>query len=241
MRFFLILSNTYSSPLVMSLLLLFVLLTGFAYLSWIERRLLGRFTMRPGPNRAGPLAFCNPPADGIKMAFKEELLPTHVDKRVYILAPALAVSTAFFVWAVIPIASQGIELFGFTIPAAMADINVGILYMIAVTSIGSYGVVLAGWSSNNKYSLLGALRTSAQFISYELPLGIAIGTIVLIVGSMSMVDIVQFQADYGWLIFFPFIYGVLPFGWGIPLAFVGVTAFLIFFASGLAEAGRAPL
>lgn len=228
-------------PLIMSLGLIGALLTGFAYLSWIERRVLAKFTLRYGPNRAGPFGFLQPAADGIKMIFKEELMPTHVDKRIYLIAPMLTVATAMLVWAVFPIASEGFTLFGFTIPAVLADVNVALLYIIAITSLGSYGVVLAGWSSNNKYSLLGALRTSAQLISYELPLGVALGTVVLITGSMSIVDIVNYQAQNGWLVAFPYIRldsGNVYFL--IPLFVIGVITFFTFFIAGMAEAGRAP-
>jgi NADH-quinone oxidoreductase subunit H len=224
-------------PTIMAIGIIVTLLTGFAYLSWIERRTLARFTLRYGPNRAGPYGFFQPVADGIKMVFKEELMPTSVDKRIYILAPALTVATSMLAWAVLPVAYQGFELFGFTLPAVLSDVNVGVLYVAAVASLGSYGIVLAGWSSNNKYSLLGALRTSAQLISYELPLGVTLGTLVLITGSMSMVDIVNYQVENGWLIFFPTLsLGGFP----IPLLFVGIVAFLTFFISSLAEAGRAP-
>ena len=231
-------------PLGMSLGLIFTLMTGFAYLSWIERRVLGKFTMRLGPNRAGPFGFMQPAADGIKMIFKEELMPAHVEKRVYLFAPIMAVATAMLVWAVIPITSRGFQIFQFTLPAVLADVNVGLLYIIAITSLGSYGVVLAGWASNNKYSLLGALRTSAQLISYELPLGITLGTVVVITGSMSIVDIVNYQAVNGWLVFFPYwrIDLGLPFFEYllIPLFFSGIVAFFTFFTASLAEAGRAP-
>jgi len=212
-------------PLVFSAILVFTLLTGFAYLSYIERKLVARFTLRYGPNRAGPYGLLQPLADGLKMAFKEELLPKHADKQVYLLAPGLAVSSALLAWAVLPVAGQGFELFGYSIPPYLADVNVGLLYILAVASVGSYGVVLAGWSSNNKYSLLGSLRTSAQMISYELPLGITLVTLLMIVGSMSMTQIINFQVEHGWLFFF------LPTG---PLVFI------VFFICVLAEANRSP-
>lgn len=214
-------------PAILSGILLFILLTGFAYLSFAERRILGKFTMRPGPNRAGPFGLLQPAADGIKMAFKEEVLPNHVDKRIYLFAPGLAVSTALLAWAVMPVASRGFELFGYQIHPFLTDVNIALLYIMAITSLGSYGVVLAGWSSNNKYSLLGALRTSAQLISYELPLGISIGTVVLVTGSFSLTEIIQYQADRDlWLILIPFPFMIIT--------------FIIFFICSLAEAGRAP-
>ncbi len=219
-------------PLVISGVLIVVLLTGFAYLSYVERKTVSRFTIRYGPNRAGPYGLLQPIADAIKMAFKEELMPTHVDKEVYILAPALAVATALFAWAVIPLAPgevirgiYGFEFFGVTIPTALANVNIGLLYLMAVTGIATYGVILAGWSSNNKYSLLGSLRTSAQMISYELPLGVSLATVLLIVGSMNLVEIVEFQAEHLWtVLYFP----------------IGPIAFVIFYICGLAEANRSP-
>ncbi|MEM7029274.1 MAG: NADH-quinone oxidoreductase subunit NuoH [Chloroflexota bacterium] len=212
-------------PVVLSGILIFVLLTGFAYLSFIERKVVAKFTMRVGPNRAGPFGLLQPAADGIKMAFKEELMPSHVDKVVYILAPALAVSTALLAWAVLPIASHGLDFFGWTIPPYLADVNVALLYILATAGIGAYGVVLAGWASNNKYSLLGGLRTSAQIISYEIPMGIMLVMVLMIAGSMRMTAIIDFQVEHGWLLFF------FPTG---PFAFV------VFYICVLAEANRAP-
>lgn len=212
-------------PLVISGILVFTLLTGFAYLSYVERKVVARFTLRIGPNRAGPFGLLQPAADGIKMAFKEELMPSNVDKRVYILAPMLAVSSALLGWAVLPVAGQGFEIFGYTIHPFLADVNVGLLYVLAVASIGGYGVVLAGWSSNNKYSLLGGLRTTAQIISYELPMSIILVMLLMIVGTMSLTEIVQYQVDNGWLI------------WFLP---TGPIAFIIFYICVLAEANRAP-
>jgi len=209
-------------PLIISVVLVVVLLTGFAYLSYFERKVVARFTMRYGPNRAGPFGLLQPIADALKMAFKEELTLTHSDKFVYVLAPALTVMTSMLAWAVLPAASNGFAIFGYTVPPFLADVNVALLYIVAVTSIGTYGVVLAGWSSNNKYSLLGALRTSAQMISYELPMGITVVTLLLVTGTMSMTGFIQYQLDHTWLI-------VLQ-----PLAFI------IFFISGLAEANRSP-
>lgn len=212
-------------PLILSAVLVVVLLTGFAYLSYVERKLVARFTLRFGPNRAGPFGLLQPLADALKMAFKEELLPRYADKQVYLLAPMLAVASTLLAWAVLPVAGRGLEVFGYSIPPYLADVNVGLLYIAAVASIGGYGVVLAGWSSNNKYSLLGGLRTTAQIISYELPLGVTLVTLLMIVGSMSMTKIVDFQVQHGWLFFF----------WP-----VGPFAFIVFFICALAEANRSP-
>jgi NADH-quinone oxidoreductase subunit H len=215
-------------PGIISLILVFALLTAFAYLSTFERKLLGRFTLRYGPNRAGPFGLLQPAADGIKMAFKEELTPTHVDKPVYVLAPALAVSTSILAWAVLPIAKEGFTIFGYYVPSVLADINVALLYILAVAGVGTYGVVLGGWASNNKYSLLGGLRTSAQMISYELPMGILLVMVVMITGTMRMTGIIDYQLEHGWLFFF-----------GLPLP-LGIVAFITFFICVLAEANRAP-
>ena len=169
-------------PTIRSLVLIVVLLTGFAYLTWYERKLLARFHVRIGPNRAGPRGLLQPIADAVKAVFKEEIIPGHVDKVVYLMAPALALVPALIIWAVIPLGK------GFP---AVADVPIGFLWILAVAGIESYGVILAGWSSNNNYSLLGALRSSAQMISYELPLGFFLLGILLLAGDFSLVNLVE--------------------------------------------------
>jgi NADH-quinone oxidoreductase subunit H len=207
------------------------LMLGFAAMTLIERKVLARFTMRYGPNRAGPFGLLQPIADMFKMFFKEELSPGHVNRFVYLIAPGIALVPAIIAFAVVPIASQPFTLpfaiFGTTITITpwIADINVGILYVLAVGSLGTYGVVLGGWASNNKYSLLGGLRTSAQMLSYELPMGIALASLILTAGSMQISQLVGFQGGFGGLLWFVFMQPI---------------AFLIFFISGLAEAGRSP-
>ncbi|MCO6451191.1 MAG: NADH-quinone oxidoreductase subunit NuoH [Caldilineales bacterium] len=166
------------AAVIKSLVLIILLLTGFAYLTYYERKLLARFQVRLGPNRAGPVGLLQPIADAVKAIFKEEIVPGHVDKAVYILAPALALIPALLAFAVIPIAPD-ITLFGYTLSFSIADVNIALLYVVAITSVATYGIILGGWSSNNNYSLLGALRTGAQMISYELPLGILLVAIVL--------------------------------------------------------------
>jgi NADH-quinone oxidoreductase subunit H len=208
-------------PTVKTLVVIVVLLTGFAYLSYVERKLVARFQVRYGPNRAGPFGLLQPISDALKMVFKEEIIPAHVDRVVYLLAPALTVVPALIIWAVIPVSESSFTLFGQTITPYVADVNVGLLYILAIASLGTYGIVLAGWSSNNKYSLLGALRTSSQMLSYELPMGVALVSLLLIVGSLRLVDIVQAQRSM----------------WFIVLQPVG---FIIYFISGLAEANRSP-
>ncbi|MFN3980592.1 MAG: NADH-quinone oxidoreductase subunit NuoH [Caldilinea sp.] len=178
-------------PVIRSVVLIVVLLTGFAYLTWYERKLLARFHVRYGPNRAGPKGLLQPVADAVKAVFKEEIIPGHVDKVVYLLAPALALVPALIIWAVIPLGK------GFP---AVADVPIGFLWILAVAGIESYGVILAGWSSNNNYSLLGALRSSAQMISYEIPLGLFLISILLLAGDFSLVNLVESpRAWWEWL------------------------------------------
>ncbi len=184
-------------PAIRVLVLFFVLLTGFAYLTWYERKLLARFQVRYGPNRAGKFGLLQPLADAIKAIFKEEIVPDHVDRPVYLLAPALAIVPALIIWAVIPVAKDF---------PAVADVPIGILWILAVAGIEGYGVILAGWSSNNNYSLLGALRSSAQMISYELPLGIFLVSILVLAGTFSLVELVALPRPWWewlwlWLIF----------------------------------------
>jgi len=209
------------------------LMLGFAAMTLIERKTVARFTLRYGPNRAGKYGLLQPVADMFKMFFKEEVIPGHVDRLVYLMAPGLSLVPAIVAFAVVPLASQPFaipfteQIFGQPVMVTpwVADVNVGLLYVLAIGSLGTYGVILGGWSSNNKYSLLGGLRTSAQMLSYELPMGIALLSIVLMAGSLRMNEIVSQQGS---------LWGL---GWFI---FVQPIAFLIFFISGLAEAGRSP-
>jgi len=177
-------------PAIKSIVLVVVLLTGFAYLTLAERKLLGRFQLRYGPNRAWKFGLGHPIADALKMIFKEEIIPGHVDKLIYLLGPALAIAPALAMFAVVPVGPD-LRLFGRTIPLVVADVNVGLLYVLAIAGVGTYGVILGGWASNNKYSLLGALRTSAQMLSYELPMGIMLIAILLMTGTLSLVGIVN--------------------------------------------------
>lgn len=205
---------------IKSVILLAILVTGFAYTTFLERRLLARIQVRVGPNRAGPFGFLQPAADGIKLIFKEELIPAAAYKTVFILAPILTVLPALVITAVVPWGGS-IELFGRTIPLGITDINVGILYILSVASISVYGIVLAGWSSNNKYAMLGGLRSSAQMLSYELALGLAFVGPMLIAGSMSLNEIVEAQRGIWFIVYQP------------------LGAF-IFYVAMLAEVNRAP-
>ena len=182
---------------IKSIVLILFGLVGFAYTTYFERRALARIQTRIGPNRAGPAGLLQPVADGIKLIFNEELIPTKADKFLFLLAPVLTVLPSLIIWAVIPWGTS-ITLFGREIPLQLADINVGVLYIMAVASIAVYGIVIAGWSSNSKYPLLGSLRSTAQIISYELSLGLAFVGPILLAGSMSMVKIVENQQETAW-------------------------------------------
>jgi NADH-quinone oxidoreductase subunit H len=205
---------------IKGVILVAILVTGFAYTTFLERRLLARIQVRVGPNRAGPFGFLQPAADGIKLIFKEELIPAAAYKTVFILAPILTVLPALVITAVVPWGGN-VELFGRTIPLGITNINVGILYILSVASISVYGIVLAGWSSNNKYAMLGGLRSSAQMLSYELALGVAFVGPILIAGSMSLTDVVEAQRGVWFIVYQPL-------------------AAFIFYVAMLAEVNRAP-
>jgi len=193
---------------------------GFAYLTLYERRALARIQTRIGPNRAGPFGLLQPVADGIKLIFNEELIPDKADKLMFVLAPIITVFPAIVIWGVIPWGTS-ITVFGYEIPLYLADIDAGVLYLTAVASVAVYGIVIAGWASNNKYALLGGLRSSAQMVSYELALGLSMIAPIMLAGSMSLVDIVEAQSDW-WF------------------AFKNPLAFIIFLIAALAEVNRAP-
>ena len=204
-----------------SIFLLIAMLTGFAYLTFYERKALARFQVRIGPNRAGPGGWFQPLADGLKLIFKEELIPVKADKVIFILAPIVTVIPAFIVMAVVPWGDT-ITLFGREIALSLANINIGILYVTAITSISVYGIVLAGWSSNNKYAMLGGIRSSAQMISYELALGLGFIGPMMLANSMNLKEIVESQQQAGWFVIWQ------PVG------------ALIFWVATLAEVNRAP-
>ncbi len=184
-------------PAIKSVVLVVVLLTGFAYLTWFERKLIGRFQQRIGPNRAWKFGLGHPIADALKMIFKEEIVPSYSDKVLFVLGPALAIAPALLIFAVVPVGPT-IYLFGKEIPLVVADVNIGILWVLAVAGLGTYGIVLGGWASNNKYSLLGALRTSSQMLSYELPMGILLIAILLIYGTLNLNQIVTPSTPIPW-------------------------------------------
>jgi NADH-quinone oxidoreductase subunit H len=191
-----------------------------AYLVLVERRLLGRFQVRLGPNRVGPFGLLQPVADGIKSLLKEDTVPAAADRYVFLAAPAVVAGSALLIFAVVPFGSDW-TIGGRRIPMVISDLNVGLLFVLALSSLSVYGVALGGWASHSKYSLLGGIRGAAQMISYELALGLSLVPVVMLAGSFSLVEIVDAQARY------PFIL-VQPLG------------FVIFVVSSMAEAKRLP-
>jgi NADH-quinone oxidoreductase subunit H len=229
------------SPLVQELVLALVkvavvigaLLGLFALMTWIERRALAFMQFRLGPNRTGPFGILQPVADGIKLFFKEEVMPAAANKWTFLAAPVIAVSTAFLAVAVLPygppfkLPAWGFLpewLHGRELQFQIAAIDVGLLFIFAITALGVYGVVLAGWAANNKYSLIGGLRSSAQMFSYELALGLSFVGVIMLAGSFQIRDIVDAQAGGFWR-------------WN---CFIQLPAFLVYLAAATAEVARTP-
>ncbi len=207
------------------------LLTTLAYLQWVERKVIAHIQLRIGPYRVGPHGLLQPIADVIKLFTKEDLIPGHVNKFFYLLAPFLAITLSLISISIIPFGPE-IEVFGIATPMQLADLNIGILFLLAISSISVYGITLAGWASNNKYALLGSLRAAAQMISYELPLGIALAAPLLLAGSLSLREIVDGQAGY--------LFGFLP-NWSVfQLPAPQLFGFLIFLIAAFAETNRMP-
>ena len=176
-------------------------LTGCAYATWLERKLVGRFQHRIGPNMAGPFGLLQPIADGIKLIFKEDIVPDNAERITYALAPIVMFIPALLSYAVVPFGDQ-VTLFGYRIDMVISDLNIGILFIFAVTSLGVYGIVLAGWSSGSKYSLLGGIRSSAQMLSYEVAYGLSIIGVLVIAGTLSLKELVAQQEHFlDWFIF----------------------------------------
>ena len=208
----------------------FMLLNSAAIMVYVERKVSARIQQRMGPTLVGPAGILQPLADIIKLVMKENLRPKAADKILFALAPIISAATAFAAFAVVPFGAET-TFFGLLdqpVPLGIADVNVAILWVFAVTSMGVYGIVLAGWSSNSKYSMLGALRSSAQMISYELSYGMALAAVLVLAGSMSLREIVDTQAGT-WLGFIP--------RWIVFLQPIG---FFIFMTAGVAETNRAP-
>jgi NADH-quinone oxidoreductase subunit H len=216
------------ASLIKTAIALFVLLTAVAYTVWLERKVVGHIQNRWGPTRVGPFGLLQPLADGLKFVFKEDITPPHVYKLLYIAAPVIAVTFALTSISVIPIGNW-ITINGVRTPLQITDVNIGLLIILGITSMGVYGVALAGWSSNSKYSLLGGLRASAQMISYEVSLGLSLIGVLILSGSFSLREIVDAQGGTFW--------GFIP-RWNI---FQGqIFAFFIYLTAAFAETNRIP-
>jgi NADH-quinone oxidoreductase subunit H len=223
--------NFFVLSLIKAGLVAFVLLTTLAYLQWVERKVIAHIQLRIGPQRVGPHGLLQPLADVIKLMTKEDLLPKHVNKFFYLLAPFLAVMLALTAIAVIPFGPK-IEIFGVETYMQLTDLNIGVLFLLAISSVSVYGVALAGWSSNNKYALLGGLRAAAQMISYELPMALAIASPLLLLNTLSLREIVNGQAG--------FYLGFIP-RWSIfQTPMPQIVAFVLFLIAAFAETNRIP-
>jgi len=197
-----------------------LLLLVAAYLVWVERKLIGRMQVRFGPNRAGRFGLLQPLADLVKLVTKEDTVPREASRTIFLVAPAVVATTALLMFAVIPFGDT-LTLFGKPVPLVITDLNIGLLFVLALSSIGVYGVALGGWASNSKYSLLGGIRGAAQMISYEITLGLSLVPVVMLARSLSLVDIVNAQARY-------------------PFILVQPVSFMLFFISAVAEIKRIP-
>ena len=222
-----------TSLLKIGAILFLVILPMVSYSVYAERRVSAFIQDRHGPNRVGPAGLFQPIADMFKLLLKEDFTPANVNTFYYWLAPCLAMMPAIITIAVVPFGST---LFG--VPMVIADINVGILYVFAIASLGVYGIVLAGWASNSKYPFLGGVRSSSQMISYELSLGLAVIPIFLLVGNLRLTSVVRYQIDHGWMIA-PFV-GDLLNPWKWLLAIPMIISFVVFAIAIFAETNRLP-
>lgn len=207
--------------LIKAVVVIFVLVTAFAYTLLWERKLLGRFQARYGPNRAGPVGYLQPLADVVKLILKEDFVPRGANRILFQLAPMISVFAAVAAVAVIPFGDP-IEIFGQQVDLVGADLNIGVLFLFALSGLGFYGLILGGWASGNKYSLLGSARTAAQLVSYEVAMGLSVIGVIMMAQSLSLVDIVNAQRDTLWYVL------VQPLG------------FVIFLIAAVAETNRAP-
>ncbi len=217
------LDNPIVADVIKSAIVILILLTAFAYMTLIERRVIAKIQGRLGPNRAGPFGLLQPLADAVKMAFKEQIVPTQAKKSIYLIAPVISVIVALSAFAVIPIGNSWIDGKQSIWDPLIADINVGLLWILSMSSLAVYGIVLGGWSSGNRYSLLGSLRSAAQMVSYETSLGLALSGTLMWAGTLSLVGIIHAQLNQGiWFIF------------AQPLGFV------VYIIAAIAEVNRAP-
>ncbi len=210
-------------PLAKIVVILVGVLLTMAYLTFAERKILGYMQVRLGPNRVGPKGWLQPIADGLKLFVKEDLVPAGAEKWVFIAAPAIVFAPALLVFAVIPFGGASFSVLGHEIAPILADVNIAILFILGISSIGVYGIILGGWSSNNKFSMMGGLRSAAQMVSYEVPLVMAVVSVLLMAGTLSLVGIVRAQEAAGLWYIFP-----------------GLLAFGIYFICGVAETNRNP-
>lgn len=223
--------NFFVLTLIKVAVIAFVLLTTLAYLQWIERKVIAHVQLRVGPRRVGPHGLLQPLADVVKLITKEGLLPSHVSMVFYLLAPFIAVMFALISIAVIPFGPV-IDVAGVRTEMGLTDLGIGVLFILAISGLGVYGVALAGWSSNNKYSLMGGLRSSAQMLSYELPMALAVAAPLLIVNTLSFREIVAKQSFY--------YFGFVP-NWMIfHNPFPQIIAFFVFLIAVFAETNRVP-
>jgi len=211
-------------PFLQILLIVLVMLGAVAYLTLLERKVIAWMQVRVGPMRVGPRGLLQPIADVVKLLLKEDIVPDKADRFIYWVAPVVVLVPALMGLAVIPFAGAGgsLEVFGVTLSPWIADVNIGLLYVLAISSVGVFGIVLGGWASNSKYPLLGGLRSAAQMISYEVPLALSVIGALMIVGSASLVTVVEWQAANTWLF------------WLQPVGMV------MFFIAGVAESNRHP-
>ncbi|HEX2912973.1 MAG TPA: NADH-quinone oxidoreductase subunit NuoH [Chloroflexia bacterium] len=205
--------------LIKAVIVAAVLMGAFAYMTLFERKVLARMQNRYGPNRVGPSGLMQPLADGVKLVFKEQIVPTGAKNPIFTIAPMISLMVAITAFAVIPIGPGSVDIFGAKL--WVADLNIGILFILAVSSLAVYGITLGGWSSGNKYALMGAIRSSAQIISYELALGLALLSVIVMAGTLNMNGIVNSQRS---------LWYVIP----------GIVAFGVYCTAAVAEVNRAP-
>jgi NADH-quinone oxidoreductase subunit H len=217
------LNNPIVAGVIKSAIIILALMTAFAYMTLIERRVVAKLQGRLGPNRAGPAGMFQPVADAIKMAFKEQIVPTQAKKAIYLVAPIISVVVALCAFAVVPIGNSWVDGKTSIWDPIIGDVNIGILWILSISSLAVYGIVLGGWASGNRYSLLGSLRSAAQMVSYETSLGLALSGTLMFAGTLSMMGIVNAQRHLGiWFV------AAQPLG------------FFLYLIAGIAEVNRAP-